>query len=53
MSNIYSYIYSYAELKGRIKVGDEVRAVPGKENPCSELENDGSNIEKITRVTEH
>jgi len=30
-------IYSYAELKGKIKVGDKVRAVKGKQNGCSEL----------------
>ena len=28
-------IYSYAELKGKIKVGDRVRAVKGKENWCT------------------
>ena len=30
-------IYSYAELKGKIKVGDRVRAVNGKPNACAEL----------------
>jgi hypothetical protein len=43
-------IYSYEELKNVIKVGDEVRAVPGKYNPCAELNNDGSNTQKITKV---
>lgn len=44
-------IYSYAELKGKIKVGDKVRAVVGKTNACwNKLLNDGSNTEKITHV---
>ena len=44
--------YSYAELKGKIKVGDMVRAISGKNNPCSELRNDGSNTQKITEVND-
>ncbi len=44
--------YSYAELKGKIKVGDSVRAVKGKENGCNELNSDGSNVQKITYVDE-
>lgn len=43
-------IYSYAELKDKIQVGDTVRAVPEKLNPCSKLNNDGSNTAKISRV---
>jgi len=44
-------IYSYAELKGKIKVGDKVRAVKGKTNPCSNmLLDDGSNTAKVTEV---
>src|SRR3990167_4571899 len=43
-------IYEYKELKGIIKVGDKVRAVPGKHNPCVELKDDGSNEEEITDV---
>lgn len=43
-------IYSYSQLKGKIKVGDKVRAVEGKYNPCAELENDGSNEREITFV---
>lgn len=43
-------VYSYSELKGKIKIGDEVRAVKGKQNPCDELEQDGSNIGIITEV---
>jgi len=44
--------YSYQELKNVIKVGDEVRAIKGKGNPCSELRDDGSNTQKITQVNE-
>jgi hypothetical protein len=44
-------IYKYSELKGKIKVGDIVRAVPGKDNYCGELNDDGSNTAKITAVT--
>ncbi len=43
-------IKKYSELKGVIKVGDEVRAVAGKFNPCEQLKNDGSNIRKITAI---
>ena len=43
-------IYEYSELKGIIKVGDKVRAVPGKANECALLENDGSNTQLITHV---
>lgn len=45
-------IYSYAELKGKIKVGDTVRAVAGKNNQCNELNNDGSNTRVITKVND-
>lgn len=43
-------IYSYNQLRNVIKVGDKVRAVEGKYNPCAELENDGSNEREITFV---
>lgn len=43
-------IYNYSELKGVIKVGDRVRAVPGKANLCNELKKDGSNECTITEV---
>ena len=43
-------IYEYSELKGIIKVGDTVRAVPGKVNECHELQDDGSNTQLITHV---
>lgn len=43
-------IYKYSELKGVIKVGDKVRAVPGKNNVCSELKDDGLNIREVTTV---
>lgn len=49
-------IYSYAELKGKIKVGDKVRAVKGKENGCGELgdlmvaADDGEKLGTITDV---
>ncbi len=46
-------ILSYKELEGKIKVGDKVRAVPGKNNPCGELQDDGSNEATITDVTEN
>lgn len=46
-------IYSYADLKNVIKVGDTVRAVAGKKNPCSNLNNDGSDTAKITEVGEN
>lgn len=49
---IKNMIYSYAELKGKIKVGDTVRAVAGLNNHCNKLKNDGSNTLKITRVDE-
>lgn len=42
--------YEYSQLKGVIKVGNTVRAVKGKRNPCNELKNDGSNTGKITEV---
>jgi len=45
-------IYSYAELKGKIKVGDKVSAVKGKYNQCSELNSDGSNVAIVTLVNE-
>lgn len=45
-------IYSYDQLKNKIKVGDEVRAVKDKTNPCGELNNDGSNFQKITGVSD-
>lgn len=44
--------YSYAELKGRIKVGDRVRAAKDKTNVCGQLENDGSNEYTITGAEE-
>jgi len=44
--------YSYAELKGKIKVGDRVRAINGKSNPCEKLISDGSNTQKITEVND-
>ena len=43
-------IYSYAELKGKIKVGDKVRAVAGKYNRCGELIDIGSDTKVITKV---
>jgi hypothetical protein len=43
-------IYSYAELKGRIKVGDKVRAVPGNKHGCVELSK--GMIREITEVTD-
>lgn len=46
-------IYSYADLKGKIKVGGTVKAVAGKRNPCKNLNNDGSNTAKITEVGEN
>lgn len=52
-------IYSYAELKGKIKVGDRVRAVVGKENGCGELGDRGSVglsngiVGKITQVDDY
>lgn len=46
-------IYSYEELKGKIKVGDSVRAVPGKHNNCRELNSEGSNVQKITYIAEN
>jgi len=42
--------YSYKELKGKIKVGDTVRAVEGKRNPCLKLSDNGINTKKITEV---
>lgn len=44
--------YSYAELKGRLKKGMRVSAVPGKSNMCDQLKDDGSNEGVITRVEE-
>lgn len=46
-------IYSYADLKGKIAVGNTVKAVAGKKNPCKNLNNDGSNTAKITEVGEN
>ena len=46
-------IFSYADLKGKIKVGDRVRAVKGKFNPCNELEDDGSDEMIITFVSDN
>ena len=43
-------IYEYKDLKGVIKVNDEVSAVRGMSNYCPKLNNDGSNRQKITRV---
>lgn len=43
--------YNYAELEGVIKVGDRVRAVDGKPNPCNELNNEDSNEQNITEVS--
>lgn len=49
-------IYSYAELKGKIKVGDRVRAVVGRENGCAEfgemlaIANTNSKVCKITDI---
>lgn len=45
-------IYSYADLKNVIKVGDTVKAVAGKYNPCTKLNNYGSNTAKITEIYE-
>ena len=41
-------VYKYSQLKGVLKVGDTVRAVKGKRNPCYKLKNDGSNTRQIT-----
>jgi len=41
---------TYKELKDVIKVGDEVRAIKGKDNPCAQLKNDGSDTQRITQV---
>lgn len=49
---IKNMIYSYAELKGKIKVGDTVRAVAGKPNSCGKLNDGGSNTAEITKVTD-
>lgn len=43
-------IYSLADLKGKVKVGWVVKAVPVKPNKCGELHDDGSNTQKITDV---
>ena len=43
-------IYSYNQLRGKIKVGDKVRAVQGYYNPCHTL--DDSAERKITEVTD-
>lgn len=40
-------VYSYKELKGKIKVGDRVRAAEGKDNGCSLLE-----CRKESRISE-
>lgn len=45
-------IYSYPELKGKIKVGDKVRAAQEYFNPCAQLVSDGSNKQEITRITD-
>lgn len=45
-------IYTYPQLKGKIKVGDTVSAVMDKGNPCDNLADDGSNKQKITEVSE-
>ncbi len=45
-------IYSYADLRGKIKVGTVVRAVPGKPNECANLSDDGSNTQEITSISE-
>jgi hypothetical protein len=42
-------VYSYADLKNRIKVGDRVRAVAGKENWFTKTMND-SEWHKVTMV---
>ena len=47
-------IYSYAELKGKIKVGDRVRSVVGKDNGCGKLgdvESTDVQNEKICEIT--
>ena len=43
-------IYKYSELKGKIKVGDKVKAVEGKGNACDELNDGGIGI--ITEINE-
>ena len=45
-------IYEYQELKGVIKVGHRIRAVPGKNNPCNKIKNDGSDEASITEVND-
>lgn len=45
-------IKKYSELKGVIKVGDRVRAVEGKHNPCSELASDDSSEATIEAVSD-
>jgi len=45
--------YSYSELKGVIKVGDVVRAVSELNNSCGELQDDGRNTARITRVNKN
>lgn len=45
-------IYSYADLRKVIKVGDTVKAVAGKNNHCNKLNKDGSNKGKITEIDE-
>ena len=44
--------YPYSQLKGIIKVGDIVSAVPGKKNRCDRLLDNGRNTQKITRVND-
>ena len=41
---------SYEELRGKVKVGDTVRAIPGLKNLCGELRDSGSNSATISKV---
>ena len=45
-------VHEYSELKGLVKFGDRVRAVPGKNNVCIKLNDDGSNECRITDVND-
>jgi len=45
-------IYNTKEYLKIAKVGDVVRNIPGKNVACAELERDGSNTQKITKVGE-
>ncbi len=45
-------IYEYKNLISVIKVGSEVRAVPGMYNPCSRIDDSGTITKKITEVDE-